>query len=283
MSFLFFEQNKELKQNKEKATAYFQAGEKLKEENEKIKKNLRQITVLGASTDSKNVKVGNIIYSHANNTTGDLSVYYKNLTTDEAVIVDGERKYYMASLYKVILTLYILDEIEKGSIDLSDKIGTGSATIEKAMEKIITESNNEYAQALGEDFGWKEIEKYMKQKLGIDFTFTNKLEITIKNLGILFEDIARALKVTDDESNYLLQLLKDQKKTSKLPKYLPKNIYSHNKTGEFEEFSHDAGIFYTPRGNYILIFMSKTKNPAATNEKMAIMSKEIFELLNNDR
>lgn len=243
-------------------------------------KNLRQLVVVAKTEDSKNVQIGELIYKYATNIKGDLSIYYKNITTDESVVMDPDRKYYMASLYKVILTLFILDEIKKGTTTLDTKIGSPSATLETMLNKIITESNNEYALVLAQKYGWKEIETAMKQKLGIDFTFNQSLEANVKNIGLLFEEIALSLKVTSDESSYLLNLLKDQKKISKLPKYLPPNIYSHNKTGEFDGFSHDAGIFYTPKANYILVFMSKTNNPSETNEQMALMSKEIYEVLN---
>lgn len=229
---------------------------------------------------SKTNQIGDKINKYGAKVSGDLSIYYKDLTNNESVIVEGDKKYYMASLYKVILAIFILDEIKKGKITWNTKIGTTSATLETGLNKIITESNNEYAQTLAQEYGWKEIEKSMKAKLGIDFSFNEDLEINIKNVGLLFENIVLSLKVTGDESSYLLNLLNDQKKISKLPKYLPSNIYSHNKTGEFEEFSHDAGIFYTPKANYILVFMSKTQDSAATNEQMSLMSKEIYESLN---
>ena len=241
--------------------------------------NLRQLNIL-AQKDSKTNKIAEVINAYGAKINGDLGIYYKNLTNNESVIVEGDRKYYMASLYKVILTIFILDEIKKGKVTLDTKIGTTSATLGIGLNRIITESNNEYAQMLAQEYGWKEIEKTMKQKLGIDFTFNENLEINVRNVGLLLEDIAFSLKVTNDESGYLLNLLKNQKKISKLPKYLPSNIYIHNKTGEFENYSHDAAIFYTPKANYILVFMSKTEDPSATNEQMALMSKEIYESLN---
>lgn len=229
---------------------------------------------------SKTNQIAQIINSYGEKINGNLSIYYQNLTNNESVIVEKDRKYYMASLYKVILTIFVLDEIKKGKVTWDTKIGTTNTTLETGLNKIITESNNEYAQMLAQEYGWEEIEKSMKQKLGIDFTFNQNLEINVKNVGLLFEDIVLSHRLADKQSNYLLGLLKDQKKTSKLPKYLPANIYAHNKTGEFEEFSHDAGIFYTPKANYLLIFMSKTQNPSATNEQMSLMSKDIYASLN---
>ena len=242
-------------------------------------RSLRKITILSSTQASKNTQIGNSIHAHVNKINGDISIYYKNLSTDESVVIDGDKKYYMASLYKVILTLYMLGEVRAGNVSLNDPIG--DSTVEEALNKIITESNNEYAQLLANTYGWDVIEAKMKEKLGIEFRFDTTLETSVVSMGGLFADIALSLKVTGAETEYLLRLLKDQTRTSKLPKYLPATIYSHNKTGEYEGFSHDAGIFYTPKANYILIFMSNTPIPGETNEQMALMSKEIYETLND--
>lgn len=250
---------------------------------QKSTKNLKKVTVVTNTKDSKNIAIADIIDKNVNKIDGTISVYYKNLTTNESVVINGEQTYYMASLYKVILTLFILDKVQTGETALDEKIilnGSTSATLKTALDKIITESNNEYAQNLAESYGWEEIEGAMSEKLGLSFHFDKNLSTTVIDIGTLFEDIALSLTVKDSESKYLLDLLGDQTKLSKLPKYLPKNVLSHNKTGEYEEYSHDAGIFYTPKANYILVFMSKTKDQSGTNEEMAKMSKEIYEALN---
>lgn len=243
-------------------------------------KNLKKVIILAKNPESNINQVANIVQNYTNKIKGDVSIYFKNITTNESLIVNEGEKYYMASLYKVILALYLLDEINHNKLNLDDKVGTTSATIRFALDKIITESNNELALILAEEYNWQKIQKTMKTKLGIDFKLNKKLEISVTNVGILFENITSSLKIPQEESEYILKLLGNQKITSKLPKYLAKNVYSHNKTGEFENYSHDAGIFYTPKANYILVFMSKTENPSATNEHMALMSKEIYESLN---
>lgn len=245
------------------------------------KENQRQIVVSSNDARSKNVKIGSIIHSFANNIDGDISIFYKNLGTQESVIVDGARTYYMASLYKVIITLYVLDMEKRDEISFEDTIGDPPITIGEALEKVIAESNNEYAQAIAEKYGWKEIATYIKNQYTITFSFSEKLLANVENIGQLFVTITESQKLNrQDSENYLLSLLSKQQQLSKLPKYLPKSIYSHNKTGEFEQYSHDAGIFYTPKANYVLVFMSKTENPYNTNEQMALMSKEIYGVLN---
>lgn len=238
--------------------------------------------VYGASSSprEKTDRIEEIIKKYDKKTNGDLSVFYKNLTNNETYILNGEKKYYMASLYKVIVTLYILEREKNGELALSQKVGSPSATLETALNRIITESNNEYAQAIAAKYGWEEIESYIEKRFAINFSFKGDLSSDVMTIGALFQIISEAIKLSDTESKYLLGLLNHQTRLNKLPKYLPKHIYSHNKTGEFEQYSHDAGLFYTPKANYILIFMSKSKTPEATNEQMAKMSKEIYDVLN---
>lgn len=281
LALFAYEKDEKLRTYKKEILGTKSDYSKLQKEFEEYKNNkLKQIVVVAKETNSKSVEVSNIINKYAAKIDGNISIYYKNTTADESIIVDGSKTYYMASLYKVILTLFILDKITNNEIKLADKLSGSPTTIEQALNKIIEESNNEYATLLANQYGWDTIEKSMKQKLGINFRFSEKLEISAENVGLLFENIAISLNIPKNESSYILKLLGDQKRTSKLPKYLPANIYSHNKTGEFEEYSHDAGIFYTPKANYILVFLSKTKKPGETNEQMAIMSKEIYESLN---
>lgn len=283
--YYFYQQSTEAQKYKDQVLGLRSNYEKLKNEHEqtlKETKNLRQVSISSNTETSPNNKIGDIMNNYSKKIDGDLSMYYKNLNSGETIEIDEKTEYHMASLYKVILTIHILDLIKARETSFDSPVGKPPITTEKALQKIITESNNDYAVALAEHYGWEAIEKAMVKKLDISFSLNKNLQTNIKNIGALFEEIALSLNISDEDSKYILDLLKDQERISKLPKYLPKNIYSHNKTGELDEYSHDAGIFYTPKANYILIFMSKTKNPGATNEQMAKMSKEVYETLNSN-
>lgn len=238
--------------------------------------------VYGAS-DSPGLKTDRVretIDAYSRKINGEVSVYYKNLTNGQSYITNGQKEYVMASLYKIILTLYVLEREKDGEVSLSQKVGSPAATLDVALTRIITESNNEYAEAIGVKYGWENIEKYIEERFAVNFSFKGDLKTNILTMGTLLQVISEAIKLSDAQSKYFLGLLNQQTRLSKLPKYLPKHIYSHNKTGELDQYSHDAGLFYTPKANYILIFMSKTKSPGVTNEQMAKMSKEIYDILN---
>jgi beta-lactamase class A len=238
------------------------------------------VSITSASPSSKTHQVADIISEHTSRVNGTTSVYYRNLTSDETVLVNGEEQYYMASLYKLIVTLFVLQYEKEGKLHFTDQIGSPPLTIEEALTRIITESNNEYAQAIAKKYNWYVIQDTMTARLDIPFKFDSSLETNVISIGSLLTDVAQSIKVNDTESGYLLSLMNKQQRTGKLPKYLPKSIYTHNKTGEFEQYSHDGAIFYTPKANYVLVFMSKTGSPGTTDEQMARMSEEIYKTLN---
>ena len=78
----------------------------------------------------------------------------------------------------------------------------------------------------------------------------------------------------------MIALLKQQTLNDKLPKYLPENVEIAHKTGEIDRFSHDAGIVFFEKGDYIIVVLSETDNSPAANERIADISKKVFEYFN---
>ena len=72
-------------------------------------------------------------------------------------------------------------------------------------------------------------------------------------------------------------MLKDQRLNRKLPADLPSNTVIAHKTGELGMFSHDAGIIYTPKGDYIIVVLSKSDTPAAAEKRIADISKAVYD------
>ena len=81
----------------------------------------------------------------------------------------------------------------------------------------------------------------------------------------------------------MLQLLKIQKLNNKIPRYLPKDTVVAHKTGELDPFTHDAGIVYTPNGNYIIVVLSKSDDPDLAENRIADISKNVFNYFQNNK
>lgn len=74
----------------------------------------------------------------------------------------------------------------------------------------------------------------------------------------------------------MMALLKNQKKNIKLSKYLPQDTVVAHKTGELGGLSHDGGIVFTKKGDYIIVVLSQTASSLSADEKIADISKAVY-------
>ena len=79
----------------------------------------------------------------------------------------------------------------------------------------------------------------------------------------------------------MLGFLKGQQLNDVLPKYLPENIVVAHKTGNIDAFDNDAGIVYGPKGDYIIVLLSESDNPAGAEDRMAQLSKAVYDYFNS--
>lgn len=81
---------------------------------------------------------------------------------------------------------------------------------------------------------------------------------TARDLGIIFEKLARGEAVNSGADSVMIDILKDQFYNDNIPLYLPDDVEVAHKTGFITGVRHDSGIVYLPDGqSYVLIFLSK--------------------------
>ncbi len=236
-------------------------------------------------------------------------VFIKNLETKETYLYNENKKFDSASLYK----LWVMgvayqkikdgqlseDEILRGDLGILSEIlliATPSAspspnepnsseqkTLEisyvakDAIEKMITASDNFAALLIASRSGSFAVTNFLKNYDFYDSSFRSPPSTTAKDIGLFFEKIYKGEMVDAKYSEKMLEILKRQTLNDRIPKYLPKGIMVAHKTGELDGFKHDAGIVFSPDGDYIIVVLSKTKNPSAAAEKIAKFSKEVYD------
>ena len=83
-------------------------------------------------------------------------------------------------------------------------------------------------------------------------------ETTARDLGIIFEHLARGTAVNPEMDTKMVEVLKDQFYRDVIPAMLPDDVVVANKTGSISGVVHDSGIVYLPDGqSYVLVFLSK--------------------------
>jgi beta-lactamase class A len=155
-----------------------------------------------------------------------------------------------------------------------------SFSVSDALFQMITVSHNYAALLLSKKVGLSKVAEFMQNsglsesKLGLS---GGPPVTTSSDIALFFEKLYRKDLVNNRYSDEMLAMLQKQSLNNKLPKYLPKETYVAHKTGEIGEYSHDGGIIFSNKGNYIIVILSESENPSETEEKIALISKKIYE------
>ena len=104
---------------------------------------------------------------------------------------------------------------------------------------------------------------------------------TVSDCGALLESIFRGDCVSEEASEKMLELLMNQRNTSKIPSGISADIPIANKTGETDQDQHDMAIVYGPKTTYILCVMSEDfKSTETAVENIRTISGVVYNYLN---
>lgn len=233
---------------------------------------------------------------------GRYGIFIKNLKTGEAYTQNGHGSFEPGSLYKVWLMGAVFEKVKKGEIKEDDEItaevasinqefdigpedaelnsGALDFSISSALEQMITISHNYAAMVLTKTVGRPAILDFLKNYGLLDSSLGTPLKTSAVDFGRLFEKLYIGEVVDKQYSQKMLDILSRQKINDRIPKYLPKEIKIAHKTGEIGYFENDAGLVFSPGGDFVIVVLSETKNPQATGERIAQLSKAIYDYIN---
>lgn len=218
-----------------------------------------------------------VILKEVKGARGTFGVVVKDLQTEKTIGIEENEKFYMASLYKVMVMYQAFKEADSGSLKFSDPIG--NSTWGMVIESMITVSDNLAGESLGDRLGWEKIEREMRT-IGLTQTsLADDLISTPSDMAALFTRIGRGQAVSEDSSRQMIEILLRQRLNSRLPKLLPEKVLVAHKTGEFGQFRHDAGIVFLPNArSYVIVVMSKDGGmDAESSAVVARISKVVYE------
>lgn len=246
-----------------------------------------------------------IVKEELSGTTGKYSVVIKNLSTDEEYLLNENQVYKTASLYKLWIMAEVYKQIEDGTLTKQMRIGDSvenlnarfniateaaekkegaiTFTIDEALERMITYSDNYSALLLSSKVKLKSVSALLEDMELYDSIVGKNLPTsTAYDIALFYEKLYKNELGDVSSSSEMLDLLKRQQIKRKLPKYLPEGAVIAHKTGELDSVSHDGGIVYTPYGNYIIVVMSESTDPKAAEERIANISKRIYDYFMKD-
>lgn len=232
-------------------------------------------------------------------TRGIYAVYYKNLKTGETYTQHETRNFQSASLYKLWLMAAAYTLIDGGKLDKEERLvkdaselnrifdiasesaemtdGAVSMTVEEAIDRSIVVSHNYAALLLTNRVRIATMRDFLKAT-GMSRSNVGQPPLTTaEDTALFYEKLYKGELVSKTYSKEMLSILKRQQLNDRIPKYLPDSLQVAHKTGEIYTFKHDAGIVFSPYGDYILVVLSESNSPSQAAERIAQVSKAVYD------
>lgn len=187
---------------------------------------------------------------------GKWSLYLKIPGSGKTIGIHEEEPMIAASLIKLFVAGEFYTKVEEGSLN-EDSFGN-------LPDLMINISDNSAANALINAVGMENVNEFAG-KNGFPATQLNRrmLEFngtenytSARDCGKMLEQVLKGKYVNEKASARILQDLKDQQRTGKIPAGVPDDVETANKTGELNNVDNDAAIVWSPSCTYILCIMS---------------------------
>ncbi len=244
----------------------------------------------------KNAALKVVVANSLVGTTGKYAVVIKNLKTGQSFAQNEKEIMPAASLYKIWLAIAVYEDIRDRKIDENkelyaaitdlnnyfgiDELDEGyiDLTVNQAVGQAITISNNYAALLLLKEIGgYNRVEAVLKETGMSSSSFQMNPKTTAADMADLLDKIYKKEAGDSEISEKLIEVMSKGKLNDGLPKYLPYGVTVAHKTGEIDSFKHDAGIIYTPNGDYIIVILSDSWSPFGAEERIAQLSRAVFD------
>lgn len=212
-------------------------------------------------------------------------------------MLNPDREYYAASLFKLALlyeaerqrsvgALDFDEMIQVSGEDLAEDLGTagsleldesGMIPVRAAVHAMVTRSDNTSAVAMLRTLGGATVDRTLAA-LGLQNTSVNTRDLptTAADVARLMEAIVRGEGVDPAWREDMLALLLRQETRSGIPSLLPSDVAVGNKTGTWPGATHDVAFVDAPGGLYVIAVLS---DRGWEWEPIARVSRAVYDVL----
>ena len=214
-------------------------------------------------------------------TDGVWSVYAKNLSANSIKVNINNRQMQSASLIKLFIMATAYEEIEKGTLNKAEVIDD--------IKIMINKSDNDAANRMIDRLGFDKINNYINSHEYTSTQIHRKMlqgtengdnYTSVLDVGKLLEEMYRGRCVSENASKEMIEILKSQTLTSKIPAGVPSGVETANKTGELSTVENDAAIVYKDGAPYVVVIMSnEVTNTSEARNNIKEMSTMIYDMI----
>lgn len=229
---------------------------------------------------------------------GDWAVYVEDLSSGDFIEINNQ-KMVSASLIKLFIMGAVYSRVEDGTIPEED--------VSRQLEQMITVSDNEasnelvailgggkYTDMNAEPFqaGLQQVNSYAQglqcsnteQQRDMKNSRPNPIPeqnyTSVTDCGRFLSSLYHKQLVSETADTKMLELLKQQTRTGKIPAGLPDGTACANKTGELSDTENDVAIVFTDKGDYVICVMSNNvPDTAEARSNVAVVSQMVYEYI----
>src|SRR5207253_2452793 len=200
-----------------------------------------------------------------------------------------------ASLYKLAVLLRVEGLVERGAVSYQDAITVEEVdvtedgsnelpgtviTVDRALEEMVTYSDNGAALALVRRYGARETNATLTDAgIGAFHVAENRDEdnlVTARALGEFFDLLATRRLISAGASDRMLVRLERQQINDRLPRELPADVQVAHKTGDLVGLIHDAGLIGAPDGPRIAVVLTSGGTEATAKDLIAHVGLAVY-------
>ncbi len=204
-----------------------------------------------------------------------VAVVIKNLDDGSGIMLDPDRDFYAASLYKTWVMLeafnqqdaalldwhelYIVSEYyESFGLNLGELQACDVVTLGDVLDRMMGRTDNVAANILLERVGAGNINRTLRS-LGLSvtgFVDEERLPTTAREMALLLEAIYEGEAINEAASEQMLEALGTESIDDRIPALLPPGTQVAHKTGNWKDATHDAGIVLSEDATYIIVVLT---------------------------
>lgn len=219
-----------------------------------------------------------------------VSVYAEKIESGQSVSVNSGpmqsasliKLFIAGSVYEQLDTLRAAEAYENETEELvKDMLSVSDNTAANTLVKRLGRGNAEKGKETVNDFCTKN--GYMDTSMGrlmLDFDAESDNYTSVQDCGKFLKDIYQNKLQGSQE---ILEGLKAQERTSKIPAGVPSEVVTANKTGELDNVENDVAIVYDDSGAYILcVIMNDLQDTARGRDAIKKLSSDVYEYMDKN-
>lgn len=207
----------------------------------------------------------------------------------EISICENNTKMKSASIIKLFIMEYAYDLLLKNIIT-PETIISGQ-TVLSLIESMIIYSDNNSTNILIDYFGMDNINVFIKHSGYTDTILARKmLDTSAAARGNEnFTSVADVIKFLDKlymnrhsfPQKDMLDIMKKQSISTKIRRDIPAGTVIANKTGELADVDNDAGIIFTPNGDFAFVCLTSGASPEPARSSIAKSARDLYDYIVN--